>query len=174
MTKVEKKIIEFLSAYPHKEFYGQEIVKKVKCSKASVSTLLKAMSKVGIVLCKQRGHMKFYQINPRSADVKKFKINSAIEELKPILPKLSKLSQKIILFGSASRGEQSYNSDLDLVVLSNEKNKIKKIIKSANSIWPLKAIIKTQSEWSEVEIKDPEFYREVKSGIILFEYVPRI
>ncbi|OIO51658.1 MAG: hypothetical protein AUJ11_01590 [Parcubacteria group bacterium CG1_02_44_65] len=38
----------------------------------------------------------------------------------------------------------------------------------------LKAIIKTPGEWSELEIAEPEFYREIKSGIILYEYVPRI
>ena len=38
----------------------------------------------------------------------------------------------------------------------------------------LKAIIKTSNEWSEMEISEPEFYQEIKNGIILYDYVPRI
>lgn len=174
MTKLEKKIISFLADCPAKEFYSQEIANKVKGSKASASGLLKVLSRRGAVFKKVKGRMKFYQINLKSPELKKLRINSALEKINSFLPRLKKFSQKIILFGSASRGEQTSNSDLDLFILSCDKNAIRAILKNLSSGSRLKAIIKTPGEWSELEITEPEFYREIKNGIILYDYVPRI
>lgn len=174
MTKLEKKIIMLLADYPEREFYAQEIADKVKGSKASASGLLKVLSRQGIVFKKIKGRMKFYQINSKSLELKKLRINYSLERINLFLPRLEKLSQKIILFGSASRGEQTSSSDIDLLILSRDKNKIKEVLKKISAGSRLKAIIKTPGEWSEMEITEPEFYQEIKNGIILYDYVPRI
>lgn len=174
MTKLEKKIIRLLADYPEQEFYSQEIADRVKGSKASASGLLRVLSRQGVVFKKVKGRMKFYQINSKSPELKKLRINLAMEKLNPLLSRLEKLSQKIILFGSASRGEQTSGSDLDLFVLSRDKDKIRVALKKTNAGSRLKAIIKTPGEWSELEITEPEFYQEIKNGIILYDYVPRI
>jgi len=174
MTKSEQKIIKLLADYPEKEFYGQEIADKLKISKASVSGILKLLSQKGVVFREIKGHMKFYQINRRNPEFKKFRINLALEKVEPFLPKLKKFSQKVILFGSASRGEQTFDSDIDIFVLSYEKNSVRAIFKEIDAKLKIKAVIKTPSEWSEMEIKEPEFYQEVKNGITLYEYFPGI
>lgn len=174
MTKLEQKIIKLLADYPEKEFYAQEITRKLKFSKASASGILKSLSEKGIILKKAKGHMKFYQINQKSPEIKKFRINLALGKINPLLPKLKKYSQKIILFGSASRGEQTHGSDIDLFVLTDKKDEAWAVIKKTGKSLPAKAILKTPGEWSEMEIKEPEFYQEIKNGITLYEYVPRI
>ena len=174
MTNLEQKIIKLLADYPEREFYGQEIAQKLKCSKASASGILKSLSDKGIVFKKVKGHMKFYQINPKNPEFKRFRINSVLEKLNPILQKLRKFSQKIILFGSTSRGEQTFDSDIDLFILSADKNKVQPALKKLSAKSRIKAIVKTPGEWSEMEIKEPEFYQEVKNGITLYDYVPRI
>lgn len=174
MTKLEKKIIILLSNYPENEFYGQEIAKKVACSKASVSGILKTLAEKKLVLKKIKGNMKFYQINQEAIELKKFKLDLILDGIKPVIFKLEKFSKKIILFGSASRGEQMFNSDIDLFVLTNEKEEVKEELKKINSKLQIKAVLKTPGQWSETEVTDPEFYHEVKNGITLFEYVPRI
>ncbi|TSC91679.1 MAG: hypothetical protein CEN91_611 [Candidatus Berkelbacteria bacterium Licking1014_85] len=116
MAKLKQKIIKLLADYPEREFYGEEIAKKLKFSKASASGLLKSLSQKEIILKKVKGHMKFYQINQKSPEIKKFRINLALEKINPFLLKLRKYSQKIILFGSSSRGEQTHKSDIDLFI----------------------------------------------------------
>jgi len=174
MTKIEQKIVALLADYPEKEFYAQEISEKVKCSKASASIILKALADKKIISRTAKGHMKFYQINQKNPEVKRFRINWAMGKLNSILPGLKKHSQRIILFGSASRGEQTFGSDMDLFVLSLDKNKTKMDLKKISGRLRIKAIIKTAGEWSEMEIKDPEFFAEVKNGITLYNYVPGI
>jgi len=174
MIKIEQKIINLLADYPEKEFYAEELAKKLKFSKASGSSLLKQLSGKGIVSKKIKGHMKFYQINQKSPEIKKFRINLALEKINPLLPKLRKYSQRIILFGSASRGEQTRDSDFDLFILTDKKDQARIAIKKAGRGLSIKPILKTSPELSEMEIKESEFYREIKNGIILYEYVPRI
>jgi predicted nucleotidyltransferase len=174
MTKLEQKMVELLANYPEREFYGQEIAEKIKCSKASASNILTGLFEKKIALKNVRGHMKFYQINLENPEVKKFKINFVLEALNSLLPKLEKMAQKIILFGSGSRGEQTFNSDIDLFIISNDKAQLKLILSRLKTNLPIKAIIKTSSEWSEMEVTEPEFFQEVKNGIILYEYVSRI
>lgn len=174
MPRLQQKIIEFLSDYPEKEFYAQEIAKRVKCSKASVSGILKLLIERKIVSKKVKGYMKFYQINPKNSEVKRFKINLALAKINLVLPRLRKFSKRIVLFGSSSRGEQTSDSDVDLFILTNEKNEAFSALKRIGVRMRLKAIVKTPSEWSEMEVKEPEFYQEIKNGIILHDYVSRI
>lgn len=174
MSNLEQKIIKLLADYPEREFYGQEISKKLKFSKASASNILKSLSVKKIILKKTKGHMNFYQINSQNLELKRFRVNSILKQFSSLLPQLSGISQKIILFGSASRGEQTINSDIDLFILTNKKDEARKTLKKISNRLPIKSILKTSSEWSEMEVKDPEFYQEIKNGIILYNYVPRI
>jgi predicted nucleotidyltransferase len=174
MTKLEEKIIRLLADYPEREFYSQEIANKVKGSKASASGLLKVLVQQRVVSKRIKGRMKFYQINSKSPELKRLRINLALERVSLLLPKLKKLSQKIILFGSASRGEQTSNSDIDLFILSRNKDEVRESLNKMSAGSRLKAIIKTPGEWSELEITEPEFYQEIRNGITLYDYVPRI
>ncbi|MEA3463767.1 MAG: nucleotidyltransferase domain-containing protein, partial [Patescibacteria group bacterium] len=74
----------------------------------------------------------------------------------------------IVLFGSASRGEQTANSDIDLFILTHDPEAIKSKIAKIKNKLIIQPIIKTPNQWSELEIKEPEFYNEVKQGIKLF------
>lgn len=174
MFKIEPRIIQLLSSYPEREFYGQEIAQKVKCNKASVSLIMKKLFQKKLVSRTVRGHMKFYQINLKNPEIKRFKISSVLEKINPLLPKLELFSKKIILFGSGSRGDQTWNSDIDIFILSNEKEELRSALTEIKLDLPIKAIIKNQSEWSEMEISEPELYWEIKNGITLHDYVPRI
>ncbi len=174
MSEIKYRIINLLSHYPEQEFYAQEVAERIKCSKSSAVIILKDLTNKKIVYRKKKGHMKFYQINPENIEVKKMKIELVLKALTPLLSKLKKISQKVILFGSASRGEQTFNSDIDLLILTNRKEDAKKIVKDTGLKLKIKPIIKSVSEWAEVEVENPEFYGEVKSGITLHNHVSRV
>lgn len=174
MSIIRNKIITLLSDYPERDFYNQEIADIAECSKASASLILNKLLTEKIIISNARGNLKFYKINTRSIEVKQFRINQTIEQLKEIVNRLSKYSEKIILFGSMSRGEQTMQSDIDLMIISREHALASEILKKARFKHKINAIIKTQSEFSELEVKNPEFYYEVKNGIILHQHDTRI
>lgn len=168
LTKNHQKIMSFLGDYPEREFFSKEIAGKLDISLGGTHNGLKYLAKEKIVEVEQRGNMKFYRINDENPLVKQLKTTAVIEKLLPLINKIKQGCEEIILFGSASRGEQTRNSDIDLFILTHAPEDIKKDISKYQRKMPVKPVIKTPNQWSELEIKGPEFYKEVRRGVKLF------
>ena len=168
ITKNCEKIILFLGNYPEKRFFSKEIAEKLSISLGGTHNALKYLAKEKIVEQEQKGNMKFYCINEENSLAKQSKITAVIKELSVLIEKIKDDCISIILFGSASRGEQTNDSDIDLFVLTHNPGLIKSKIAKNKSKSKINPIIKTPNQWSELEIKEPEFYNEVKQGIKLF------
>jgi len=168
LTKNHQKIIIFLGDYPGKGFFGKEIAGKLNISLGGTHNALKYLAKEKIVDAEQRGNMKFYRINDENPLVKQLKTAAVVEKLLPLINKIKQVCEEIVLFGSVARGEQTRNSDIDLFVLTHTPEDIKKDISKYQKKMPIKPVIKTPNQWSELEIKEPEFYKEVRRGVKLF------
>lgn len=174
LTKSEQKIIILLSNYPNREFFCRQIAKKLNISVGGASQTLKKLEKRRLIKSEKQGNMKFYRIIAESPAVRQYKINFTINKIDSFIKKLKPKSLEIVLFGSASRGEQTAGSDIDLFVLTNDKPAAEETIKGSGKTVPIRAIIKTPNEWFELEGKDPEFYNEIKRGIKLHHHVSEI
>jgi len=168
LTKNNQKIIIFLGGYPERKFFSKEITKRLAISLGGAHNALKYLAKEKIVREEQKGNMKFYQINQENPLVRQLKKAVIVKKLMPFVNKIKEDSKEIILFGSAARGEQTAASDIDLFILTHNPEIVKKKIIEYKRKKIIKPIIKTPNQWSELEIKEPEFYREVKQGIKLF------
>ena len=168
ITKNCEKIILFLGNYPEKEFFSKEIAEKLNISLGGTHNALKYLVKEKVVEQEQKGNMKFYRINEENPLVRQFKVTLAIDGLSLLIKKIKDDCINIILFGSASRGEQTANSDIDLFVLTHNPEAAKSKIAKIKNKLIINPVIKTPNQWSELEIKEPEFYNEVKQGIKLF------
>ena len=169
ITKNNKKIIDLLADYPSRRFFSKEISDKLKISLGGAHNSLKELVKQKMIFMEKKGNMKFFWINLRNPLVRQLRSAAAVEKLSRFIKKIEKCGKEIILFGSASRGEQSAESDFDLFILTNNSQEAREIIKREQKKLPISAVIKTPGEWSEMEIKEPEFYLEVKRGIKLYE-----
>lgn len=112
--------------------------------------------------------MNFYQANKDNSILKKFKVLRNVIQLFPLAKKLKKISEKIILFGSTSRGKNYKDSDIDLFILTHNKETVKEMVKKSK-IKLLQLIIKTPAEFITLEKKDPTFYQEIIMGVTLWE-----
>lgn len=168
ITKNCEKIILFLGDYPEKEFFSKEIAEKLDISLGGTHNALKYLVKEKIIEQEQKGNMKFYSVNEKNPLVKQCKTTANIEKLSLLIKKIKDDCINIVLFGSASRGEQTANSDIDLFILTHDPEAIKSKIAKIKNKLIIQPIIKTPNQWSELEIKEPEFYNEVKQGIKLF------
>jgi len=170
LTKNCEKIIIFLGDYPKRKFFSKEIAEKLNISLGGTHNALKYLVKEKIIEIEQRGNMKFYQIDDENALVKQLKTALIIERLLPLVDSIKENCKEIVLFGSAARGEQTENSDVDLFILTHNPEDIKKGIVKYKEKIVISPVIKTPNQWGEMEIKEPEFYNEVKQGIKLFNY----
>ena len=163
------RILAFLSARPGKEFLGSEIQKALKISRMGVYLVLGALERKKLVVKHAKGKFLTYSVDYGHPVVKQFKILCQIAALEPLLRSLGPVSKKIVLFGSASRGEDAVDSDIDLFVLTAEPEEIQKKNPQQWCGRKIQAVIKTPSDWAEFKDKDPIFYDEVNRGIVLWE-----
>lgn len=168
--KAEKKIMDvLLDNVGGEKMYLSQIAKS---SGVSVSTchqiLEKRVAKKEIEKVKM-GNLNIYFLDQNDPSISQMKVARAIELLKPLLAKLQKVSQKIILFGSAARGKEEPDSDFDLFILTNEKKEAQGIIKESKIGQRIQPVIKNFLELMELKKKDRVFYEEINKGKILWE-----
>jgi predicted nucleotidyltransferase len=162
----KQKILKCLVDYNKDALTAQTIKSLTKISKSGIYTTLRALISDGLVKSLKNGHI-LYRANMDHPAVRQFKILGSVSKIYPLIRKISSLSDKIILFGSVSRGEDLLDSDIDLFIISRNKDELNKLINPTNE--KIKAIIKTPTETQEFSKKEPMFYSEVIKGIILFD-----
>jgi len=110
---------------PTKSFQMRELSRKTKMSQPSVINNLKLLLKENLILKENNGIYPSYKANRDNSLFKLYKKNDLILrfESNGFLDYLydSCLPNSIILFGSASKGEDIENSDIDLFIQSPEK-----------------------------------------------------
>ena len=167
----EQKVLNYLLTQDDWQM-AKEIQKITALSKAAVHFALDKLFKLALIKKNQKGRTYLYRVvssYPFAPIVKQFKILSELIAYLPLIKKLMPFSQKIILFGSASRGENLQKSDIDLLVITHNIKEVKDLAKSQFLGRKVQIITKTPVALAELEKKDPIFYREVELGIVLWE-----
>jgi len=96
-------------------------------------------------------------------------IDLIIEDLKKYEP------EKIILFGSFARGEIDEYSDIDLVIIKNEKKPFierlgEVIMYIRKELYPVDILVYTPDEFEEMKKNSNPFIEEVlKDGKVIYE-----
>ena len=165
-----QKVLDFLLERPGKEFVEREIREAVGISKSGANYALRELVQANFIFRYKKGKIYLYSLNYKNPVVKQLKVLKTITCIQPILKKLKKLSSKVILFGSSSRGENIEDSDIDLFVISNiKKEEIETQINKLKSKRKLQLVVRT--ELGEIELKDndPTFYDQIQKGIILWQ-----
>lgn len=168
-TTNPQKILEFLIQTPGEECLSREIQVATKISKAGTNFALNDLVSAGFIRRKKRGKMYLYAINFDHPIIKHLKVLKVIICLDSLLKKIRNKSQKIILYGSSSRGENSKDSDIDLFVVTNSFQEVEKAVKNSAKGKIIQLIVRTPLKYIEMEKTDPIFYSEIERGIVLWE-----
>lgn len=163
------KILSFLAENAGREFLGSEIQKTTKLSRAGVYIALRELVKQKLVLKTHKGKFLQYSVVYDDPLIRQFKVLRNVLLLESVILRLKPFSKKIILYGSASRGEDLPNSDIDLFVLSKDTGVAKEILSSIKIKRKIQAVIKSPSELADLRDKEKVFYGEVDRGIVLWE-----
>ena len=160
-------IINFLIE-SDEELSQTKIRNKIKMSKATLIKWLKYLEKNNFVNIKIEGVSKLYKLNKENTILKQFKILNNIIKIQE-LTNLIKNNIKIYLYGSCARGEDSKESDVDLLIIGNIKRheiieEINKLSKKLNKKITLQ--IFSELEWVNLEKKDKAFYERVEKDKI--------
>jgi len=166
MTKTEQKVLNFIIENPQVDYLAPELQKQIKISKAGINLALKSLIKQALVSCKKRGKTFLYSMNFEDPEIKELKKLNNIKKLKSFVKQLSRYSVKIVLFGSAGRGENFKDSDIDLFILTRTPKRIKNFLIGKQK---LQTIVKTPLEYISFEKDNPVLMREINNGIVLWQ-----
>lgn len=110
--------------FPRKRFQMRELSRRVKLAQVSVISHLKALVKEGLIIKEKEGIYPSYRANREAENFKLLKQQNMVWRLYES-GLVDNLDQKckptcIVFFGSAARGEDTEESDIDLFVQAEE------------------------------------------------------
>jgi predicted nucleotidyltransferase len=120
--------------------------------------------------------MYFYSVDRSDPIAIAFKKLVNLLLIEPLVEGLKDTSNRVILYGSCAQGTDNSNSDFDLFIVSNNKDKVMETLN--NFKFPkgfedirIQTVVKTPVELLEMKEPDHAFIEEVEQGIVLWEKV---
>ena len=168
ITPLGISVLTFLSRSPDGEFYVREVAAKVGGSVGGVHKVLSELHRKNLLLRRKSGKNVYYRVDPRSAAIPYFKIFMTISELEGALDEIRELTRKIVLFGSASRGEDTWDSDIDLLVITPNTDEVTRLLRKEKIDRKLSPVILSSGELARLRDRDRAFYDETEKGIVLW------
>jgi predicted nucleotidyltransferase len=119
------RILQEFFDFPRKSFQMREISRRVKLAQPSVVNHLKVLQKDGLIVKVEGGIYPAFKANRENEDFKLLKEQNLVWRIHRC-KLISLLDEKlkpncIVLFGSASRGEDTETSDIDIFVQAEEE-----------------------------------------------------
>lgn len=167
-NKAALALLHQFSRHPAAEISFTQVRKVTKLSPATVAKGVKMLEKNGLITHRPLGNMKLYRVEREHAFVKHLKILQTIIELMPLQDIAKRFGCSIYLFGSRARGENTEQSDTDLLIIAEDQEKeIQTALELARRKMdiplPLFSIhLFTGLEWADMARKDPAFYERVE------------
>ena len=163
-SKTEMRVLMYV-ALKNGQLYERQIVQGAGISVGSANTILKTFSDIGLVNRIKKGRMSFYERNDGNPLLRAFKVFITVNNLMPLLQKIIEHSRRIILYGSSATGRNGEESDIDLFILSTEKEAIRRILDKFETV---QAIILDSNEYMQLQKKDKPLYDRISMGIELY------
>jgi len=171
-----QKVLGLLAKFSDQEFYEREVVRRLGISSGSANRALNELFSSGAVSRRREGKMYFYSVDSSNAAIAEFKKMVNLMLVEPLIEELKKISNRIVLYGSCAQGADTSESDLDLFVVSNDKQNVSDTIH--NFKFPrgyenihIQSVIKTPVELLESGESERIFLEEIERGLELWEKV---
>ena len=131
-------------------------------TRSTCSAVLAHAARDGLVDSRRVGRTVLYRVNPLDPAVRQLKIAAAIRRAQVALRSVESSVDSAVLFGSASRGEDGPESDIDLLVVTSSVGEVREELDAHPEI---QAIVMTPVEHMRQIAEDATLVREAAGGI---------
>ena len=169
LTSLSNYILIYLARSPDKHYYLREIARNLDISVGGCHKVLKDLVDRGLVKNFKRGKNSYFTINDENPSIKYFKIFTNIQELTKTVKEIKSKSRKVVLFGSCADGLDTMESDIDILLITENVEEIrKKLLGKVVNGRRIKPIIKLPHEYMKLKNRDRALYDQIESGIVLW------
>lgn len=172
----EQRIFSLFAMKPDRPFYLREISKNLNISLGATHGALAALEKARILTSRTVGKTRLFEVYDENSQavLKTFRVFNTVLLLEPLVELLKGHTSRVILFGSFARGTFTQESDLDLFIVSEEREAVLGQISDflRNIEVDIRPVVMGSVEWMNLEKVDPEFFLEVTGGLPLWEKQP--
>jgi len=157
--------LEFFIKNPYDEIYLREFSRKLKISPNSAQRFLDLFLGEGFIKEEKKANLRYFKANLDNQVFRYIKKTYSIKKLidSGLINSLNKEASHVVLFGSIAQGLDDKKSDIDLLIISSDKNKVnnilsdfqKKINKEINSQ------VFSWAEWKKQAKINKAFYYDV-------------
>ena len=172
-----QKVLALFFEQPFVQFHLRGVAKECAVSPPTARTQLGKFAREGLVERTKRANLVLFKANTESVRFKLLKVAYFLQKFEKsgVLPCIQSQLQplSIVLFGSTARGEDSLQSDVDLLVISKSKKCLdlgafeKKLKREINYH------VYGPVEWGKKAAADKPFYQRILiEGIALFGELP--
>ena len=166
---VRWRILQEFFNYPRKEFHIRELCRRVKLGQPSVTNHINALLKEGFLLKERKDIYPTIKAHRDDEQFKRYKRFNTILQLQKtgLMDSLydQTMPDVIVLFGSASKGEDVEESDIDIFLQAKEKKlgleKYEKLLNRKISLF-------FEENFSKL---NPELKNNILNGIIIKGYL---
>jgi len=167
VASLEQAVLAFLCAHADRSFYGVELAGEAGLSRGGVNRVLRRLARARLVEAEDRGRMRFYRARLADPRVRSFKVLLNVDDLGPLVERLARLALRVVLFGSAAEGTNLPASDVDLLVVTNSPDPVRRLVSSGRAA--LQAVVVTPVGLADMERDNPVFAAELRRGIELWK-----
>ena len=174
ITTVNQKVLSFLAKFSDDEFYERQVARSLDIAYGSANRSLNQLFSTGAIKRRQEGKMFFYSIDASNHSVIEFKKLVNLLLIEPLVENLKKNASQIVLYGSCAQGTDTSQSDLDLFVVTNDKESAADVVSGFNlpkgfENIRIQPVLKTPIELLQAGESEKAFIEEVERGIVLWE-----
>lgn len=173
------KSLKFFIENPYKEIHLREFSRKLNISPNTAQRFLNLFLNEGLIKEERKANSRYFKANTDNILFKHIKITYSLRELnkKDLILSLKNNSSHVVLFGSVAKGLDEENSDIDLLIISDDKKKIKDILFNIQDKFDreINYHIFSWSEWKKQKTENKAFYQDIIStGINLIGEIPLV
>ena len=171
ITPTSLKVLDYFFARPSTEYHEREVMRVTGISKGSANRILRMLAERALLERTEKGRMVFYRLNASDPFVRQMKAAENIWALRSFVSGLKESARKVILFGSCAEGTDSVESDIDVLVLTDDKRAAKDKVSAFNRTSPrlMAPIILDMREFASLGHGDWPLYERMDRGIVLWE-----
>lgn len=163
-------ILDALGKDPDSSLHTRKVAEQARVSVGAASTILRTLERSHLVDIEVKGAMKFYRINLVNPISREFKILYTIGKLYPLVEELRENTERVVLFGSCAEGTDGKDSDVDLLILTQDPRAVKESLSRFQKRFHrhLSPIIVNAEGLARLRRQDSPLYNSIVKGRILW------